>query len=89
MPIANGDLVKATITGDTNKAYVNNVTVLQYTDNTFTSGNPGLGFFFQANGALNGNTNTDFGFTSYTASSNSPPSALSVPANLEGTTAGN
>jgi len=73
-PIANGDVVKATITGNTIKVYVNNVFVMQVTDSTFASGNPGLGFFFQGNGPLNGNTNTDFGFTSYTASSNSVPS---------------
>jgi chitodextrinase len=81
-PIADGDVVKATITGNTITAYVNNVAVLQSTDSTFASGNPGLGFFFQANGALGGNTNSDFGFTSYTASSNSVASAPSVPTNL-------
>ena len=81
-PIADGDVVKATITGNTIVAYVNNVVVLQSTDSTFTSGNPGVGFFFQANGSLGGNTNSDFGFTSYSATSNSVANAPSVPSNL-------
>jgi len=73
LPIANGDVVKATIVGDRITAYINNALALTITDSTFTSGSPGLGFFFQANGPLGGNTNSDFGFTSYTASSNSVP----------------
>jgi hypothetical protein len=73
LPIANGDVVKATIVGDRITAYINNALALTVTDSTFTSGSPGLGFFFQANGPLGGNTNSDFGFTSYTASSNSVP----------------
>ena len=61
--VTEGDVVKATIVGNVITAYINGVQVMQGRDSTFTTGNPGMGFF------LNGTaTQTDFGFTSFTAS---------------------
>ncbi len=51
---------KATIVGNVIKGYVNGVEVISVTDNTFTEGNPGMGFNYGV-----GKTNGDFGFTSY------------------------
>jgi hypothetical protein len=62
--ISNGDIVKATITGNVITAYINNVQVLQAIDATYSTGNPGMGFYLEGATGLNGN----FGFTSFTAS---------------------
>jgi hypothetical protein len=59
-----GDTIKASIIGDVITAYINGVQKVQITDNTFTSGSPGIGhFLFSASGV-----NSDYGFTSVTAS---------------------
>jgi hypothetical protein len=58
-----GDVVKATIVGNLITAYKNGVQMGQATDNTYTSGNPGIGFNEQQNG--------DYGYTTFTASSQS------------------
>jgi hypothetical protein len=55
-----GDVVKATIVGNVITAYRNGAQVAQATDNTYTSGSPGMGF--------DGGDNGDYGFTSFTAS---------------------
>ena len=65
--VANGDVVKATIVGDVITAYINGVQVLRATDNTYTSGSPGMGFYLQGTTGVNG----DFGFTSFTATDES------------------
>lgn len=65
--VNNGDVLRATIVGQTITMYINGVSVLTYTDNSaskITSGNPGMGFDTD-------DTTFDystFGFTSYTAS---------------------
>jgi hypothetical protein len=60
--VKNGDVVRASIIGNVIKAYINNIEVLSVTDDTFTSGNPGIGFNYGC-----GNTYEDFGFTRFTA----------------------
>jgi hypothetical protein len=62
--IITGDVVKATIVGSTITAYLNGVQKLQVVDSTYPSGKPGMGFFLQGAGGVNG----DYGFTSFTAS---------------------
>ena len=62
--VRDGDVVKATIIGNVITAYINGVQILQATDNTYTSGNPGMGFFLQ--GATG--VNRDYGFTRFSAS---------------------
>jgi hypothetical protein len=72
--ITERDVVKASIIGNVITVYINNVQVLQVTDNTYSNGSPGMGFF------LSGATgvNSDYGFTSFMASDGagtSPPAA--------------
>jgi chitodextrinase len=78
--VANGDVVKATMIGNVITTYLNGVQLAQVTDNTYATGNPGMGFY------LSGATgvNADYGFTNFTASDSlstdtTPPS---IPANL-------
>lgn len=71
-PVKDGDVVKATIAGNTITAFINGVQVLQATDATYNAAycsthtcNPGIGFYLQ-NGSGAGN-NAHFGFSSFTA----------------------
>ncbi len=59
----NGDVVTATVVGNVITAYINGVQVNQATDDTYASGNPGIGFYLDRAPNLNG----DFGFTNFTA----------------------
>jgi hypothetical protein len=59
----NGDVLKATISGSTITAYLNRQQVVQVTDNTFTSGSPGIGFFLQGASGLDAN----YGFSNFAA----------------------
>jgi hypothetical protein len=68
--VKGGDGVKATIIGNVITVYINGVQILQATDNTFTTGSPGMGFFLQGGGAGN---NGDYGFSSFTASDGLAP----------------
>jgi hypothetical protein len=75
--IRTGDVVKATAIGNVITAYINGVAVLQVTDSTYPGGSPGMGFYLQnATGK-----NSDYGFTSFTATDGSV-SSLSPPSNL-------
>jgi hypothetical protein len=58
--VKDGDVVEATIVGNVIKGYVNGVEVISATDKTYSEGNPGMGFNFGV-----GQSNGDFGFTSY------------------------
>ena len=58
--VKDGDLVEATITGNVIKGFVNGVEVISVTDDTFKEGSPGMGFNYGV-----GDSNGDFGFTSY------------------------
>jgi hypothetical protein len=66
--VVNGDVVKATAIGNTITMYINNVAIASVVDNTFPSGNPGMGFYMH--GGLGPPVN--YGFSSYTASDGSP-----------------
>jgi hypothetical protein len=73
----NGDTIKCAISGNIITAYINGVQKLQVSDGAFTSGNPGIGAFLQ-NGT---GVNTDYGFTSFTATdglSNTLPAPGSI-----------
>lgn len=78
--ISDGDVVKATIVGNVITAYINNVQVVQAVDDTYSSGNPGMGFFLQGASGVN----RDYGFSSFTASDEpeavtpSPPAGSSA-----------
>jgi hypothetical protein len=60
--LMNGDTFAASIEGDLIKMSVNGNPIAQVRDSTFTTGNPGVGFFRRACG-----TNADVGFQSFTA----------------------
>jgi hypothetical protein len=61
--VASGDVVKASMVGNVITAYVNGVQVLRASDDTFKSGNPGIGFYIEGATGVDG----DYGFTSFTA----------------------
>lgn len=65
--VSEGDVVKATIIGSVITGYINGIQVVQVTDATFSTGNPGIGFY-----AATANTNSDYGFTNFTASDHLP-----------------
>jgi chitodextrinase len=75
-----GDVVKATVIGNVITAYINGRAIVSVTDDTFSGGNPGMGFYVQ--GAIG--VNQDYGFTSFSASDGSTPDNTppSTPANL-------
>jgi hypothetical protein len=59
--INDGDTLKAEITGTVISVYVNNMLKLQAIDSTYTTGNPGIGFFLsKCPGTI-----SDFGFSSF------------------------
>jgi len=58
--VKDGDMVEAAIVGNVIKGYLNGVEVISVTDNTFKEGKPGIGFNYGV-----GQSNGDFGFTSY------------------------
>ena len=65
-----GDVVKATVTGNppTFRLYINDVLQFTITDtqpNPYTTGNPGMGFYYQTDGS--GGVVSDYGFTNYSA----------------------
>jgi len=82
--INDGDVVKASIIGNVISVYINDVLILQRTDSTFTSGNPGLGFY-QEDGTAS--INQDYGFTRFSATDGSAAdtTAPTVPTNLTAT----
>jgi len=62
--IKSGDVVAATISGDTISAYINGVLVLRARDSKFTEGSPGLGFYLKGQSG----DSSEFGFSSFMAS---------------------
>jgi hypothetical protein len=58
----NGDTVKATAVGSVITLFHNDVPIVQVSDDTFSTGNPGVGFFKRSCGR-----NSDYGFTNFTA----------------------
>jgi hypothetical protein len=66
--VADGDTVRATIVGSIITAYINDAQVLQVSDDTYKSGNPGMGFGLWLNKNRRARKNT-FGFTRFRAGS--------------------
>jgi hypothetical protein len=63
--ISDGDVVSASIVGNVITAYINGVQILTAIDNTYSTGNPGMGFFLAGGPST---SSGDFGFTSLSAS---------------------
>jgi hypothetical protein len=65
--LKHGDTLKASVVGNVITVYVNGVKKAQATDDTFKTGNPGIGVFLQCDGGQGIGSNSDFGFSSFTA----------------------
>jgi hypothetical protein len=61
--VTDGDVIKASIIGDEIRVYINGLLVGSATDDTYTTGDPGIGFNYGC-----ASTYQDFGFTRFTAS---------------------
>lgn len=76
--VVTGDVVKATITGNTINVYKNGTLMGTATDDTYPNGSPGMGFNFE----VGGGSHNGYGFSGYSASDGSntdttPPAAPS------------
>ena len=61
--VKTGDVVKASMIGNVITVYINGAQIIRVTDDKFSSGNPGMGFFLDhAKGV-----NRDYGFSSFMA----------------------
>ena len=65
--LKNGDELKASAVGNVITVYINGVKKAQVRDDTFKTGNPGIGIFLACGGREGIGTNTDFGFASFAA----------------------
>ncbi len=65
--IHNGDVARATISGSDIRVYVNGVLRARATDNSFTSGSPGIGYNYGCDG-----TYSDFGWERFSATDETP-----------------
>jgi len=72
--VHDGDVVKATIVGNVITVYVNGVSQGQVTDSTYANGSPGMGFYLEGTTGVN----SDYGFTSFTATDGLPSSSAST-----------
>jgi len=61
--VKTGDVVKATIIGNVITVYINGTKIASVTDNTYKTGNPGMGFYLNQGSGRS----KDYGFTSFTA----------------------
>ena len=62
--LVTGDVVRASVIGNTISAYINGALMYQATDSMWTNGQPGISFFKRTSGL-----NSDLAITSYTATS--------------------
>jgi uncharacterized repeat protein (TIGR02543 family) len=79
----NGDVIKATISGSTITAYINGTQVLTWSDSTYSSGNPGMGFYAQSSsGSI---TDSQYGFTQLSATDGTGTTQYTVTFQTDGT----
>jgi hypothetical protein len=65
--LQNGDTLKASVVGNVISVSINGVEKARVTDNTFNSGNPGIGEFLACDNGQGIGSNPSFGFASFTA----------------------
>src|SRR5678816_3276983 len=71
--VSEGDVVKAKIVGNVITAYINGVELLRATDDTYSTGSPGMGFWLRQSGGLSSwlrveaNDNVSYGFSTFAA----------------------
>jgi hypothetical protein len=63
----NGDVLKASIVGNVITVLINGVEKARVSDDTFKTGNPGIGQFLACADGRGIGSNRDFGFASFTA----------------------
>jgi hypothetical protein len=64
--VKTGDIISAQMVGNVITVFINGVQKGQVTDNTYASGNPGMGMYLQSPSTC-GSGDSNFGFSSYTA----------------------
>ncbi|HZR17446.1 MAG TPA: DUF6298 domain-containing protein [Verrucomicrobiae bacterium] len=67
--LKNGDTLKASVVGNVITVYINGIEKARVKDDTFKTGNPGIGEFLACNNGKGIGSNSDFGFSSFTARS--------------------
>ena len=65
--LKNGDILKASIIGNRIRVSINGVEKAHAVDDSFKTGNPGIGEYFDCEGGKSHGANADFGFSSFTA----------------------
>jgi len=65
--LSNGDILKASIIGDVITVYINGVEKARATNDTFRTGNPGIGEFLACESGRGIGSNSNFGFSSFSA----------------------
>ena len=65
--LKSGDVLKASVIGNLIRVYINGVEKARATDNTYKIGNPGIGEFLYCDNGKGIASNSDFGFSSFTA----------------------
>ncbi len=65
--LKDGDILKASIVGHVITVFVNGVEKAQVKDDTYKTGNPGIGTFLSCDGGRGVGSNQDFGFRNFTA----------------------
>jgi hypothetical protein len=73
--VKNGDVMSVVANGSTITAYVNGNVICSVNDSTFLNGSPGIGFWLWGQAGLN----TDYGFSSFSASDSGGASANPTP----------
>jgi len=63
----NGDILKASVIGNVITVYINGIEKARVTDDTFKTGDPGIGEFLACERGRGLGSNADFGFSSFTA----------------------
>jgi len=65
--LKDGDILKASVVGNVITLYVNGVERARATDDTFKTGNPGIGIYLECPRGRGVGTNADYGFKNFTA----------------------
>ena len=65
--LRNGDILKASIIGNLVTVCINGVEKAHAVDDSFKTGNPGIGEYFDCDGGKGFGSNADFGFSRFTA----------------------
>jgi hypothetical protein len=65
--LKSGDVLKASVIGNLIRVYINGVEKARATDNTYKTGNPGIGEFLYCDNRQGIGSNSDFGFSSFAA----------------------